>query len=334
MRRLLFLLLIACSSVVGCSDNVDIGLVAEQLQAAQTESAVQSTLPDDVIAAMKYEADTQRKWIKNMLESPHTAKSRALLIKNGITTDFDPLKAYLKYYTKSIDAGGIAIVGPDTVEDKYFRWARDAVLVMTSKRPELREGLLSKHQRFYMVIVDEYMEFFNLPENQTNSLVLDESLPREQAYRAGGCSGSWGTHIPSGMCWATMNQGSNYRTRIFIHEFAHALEFQIWHLQPGFRERLKKIYEAKLAEIGAERAAQVHIMSSTHEHFAEGVEWWFSGKGWPEKLYREYPLLAELIEEWFPKVTYTETGESVTIPEQGYHEWVTTSVSWKVIEEE
>ncbi|MDE0087482.1 MAG: hypothetical protein OXU23_17300 [Candidatus Poribacteria bacterium] len=332
MRRVLLLFISVCFFIIGCSDNVDIGLVANQLQAAQAESAVQSTLPEDVIAAMKYEADTQRKWIKNTLESPHTAKfrwdQRALLIKNGITTDFDPLKVYLKYYTKSIDAGGIAIVGPDRVEDKYFHWARDAVRIMTSKHPELREGLLSKHQRFYMVIVDQSTEFFNLPENQTNSLVLDESLPREQAYRAGGCDAHWGTHIPSGMCWSIMNP------RVFIHEFAHALEFQIWHLRPGFRERLKKIYEEQLAEIGEERASQVHIMTNTHEHWANGVEWWFSGKGWPEKLYREYPLLAELIEEWFPKVTYTETGESVTIPEQGYHEWMTTSVSWKVIEEE
>ena len=46
-----------------------------------------------------------------------------------------------KYYNRYIDAGGIAIIGNDTVADEYFLQAREVVMVLTSKHPELRYHL-------------------------------------------------------------------------------------------------------------------------------------------------------------------------------------------------
>ena len=51
------------------------------------------------------------------------------------------LSAPRDYYTKYIDADGIAIVGGDTVHDGLFQKARHTVLVMTAKMPALREAL-------------------------------------------------------------------------------------------------------------------------------------------------------------------------------------------------
>ena len=45
------------------------------------------------------------------------------------------------YYTKYISAGGVAIIGNGYIPNNYFYVARDIVLGMTRKRPELREHL-------------------------------------------------------------------------------------------------------------------------------------------------------------------------------------------------
>ncbi|MDE0088198.1 MAG: hypothetical protein OXU23_20930 [Candidatus Poribacteria bacterium] len=55
------------------------------------------------------------------------------------------------YYTKYIDAGGIAIIGNDLTEDVHFIEARRAVMVMTSKRPEIRDKL-AVDKNFYMIL--------------------------------------------------------------------------------------------------------------------------------------------------------------------------------------
>ena len=46
-----------------------------------------------------------------------------------------------RYYTRFIDADGIAIVGGDTIPNGSFQEARHIVLVMTAKIPELRKAL-------------------------------------------------------------------------------------------------------------------------------------------------------------------------------------------------
>ena len=62
----------------------------------------------------------------------------------------------LTYYTKYIDAEGIAIVGSDWVRDEQFYAAREIVLLMTSKRPELREPLsLKTGFRIILLSADE-----------------------------------------------------------------------------------------------------------------------------------------------------------------------------------
>ena len=51
------------------------------------------------------------------------------------------IDAQREYYTKYIDAGGVAIIGHARVDDVHFYNAREVILTMTSKRPEIRERL-------------------------------------------------------------------------------------------------------------------------------------------------------------------------------------------------
>ena len=69
------------------------------------------------------------------------------------------------YYTKYIDAAGIAIVAPQHIRTKDLLDARDAIVVMTSKHPELRERFLSKHGMFYMVLFPDIWEQREMPES-------------------------------------------------------------------------------------------------------------------------------------------------------------------------
>lgn len=347
MRRLLFLLLIACSSVVGCSDNVDIGLVVEQLQAQTEQSTVQTTLPPEVLEAMKFQADKMDKQLKNILtiadrhiENPeiveHWKQKKQQVLKKGLPDiDFHALQK--AFYTKYIDAGGIAIVSPDKVKDVFLLAARDAILVMTSKFPELRERLLAKHGRFYMILVKDPKDLRDIPEMQLNNSVINDT---EYRY-SGACSKNTGFEVEGeiadyvrGYCFAHVHERSACPPlNIFIHEFAHALEWEMEYLKPGIRDRIKEAYDQMIAEFGEEAKSKYHMAVAPHEYFAVGVEWWFRNLSWSEKLIEEHPMLAELLAEWFPRVECSMDWDLI-ITESGITEAVYDSISWKLVDDE
>ena len=342
MKRLPFLLWIVCFSALGCDEAVDFNLVAEQLQrGAEQASAVQTILPDDVLAAMQHEADQldrARELILGPLPNPlynspevidFFRKRRDAYLAAGIADlDFHALQK--AFYTKYIDAGGIAIVANNKVEDVFLIAARDAILLMTSKYPELRERLLSKHRRFYMVLIKDSEDMMNMPENQ---LVIDDQL-----LGIGGlCSPNrdlrFVEYPTSGPCFAQIFEKRCPPVFIFIHEVAPVLEIQMELLKPGFLNRLDQAYEQMLADVGREEALKFHMLSNPSEYWAGGAEWWFQGKGWREKLYEEHPLLAELLAEWFPKVDCVRDWDRYH-PPGGPTKITYRSVSWKIVEEE
>lgn len=317
MRKLYLLFLIVCwAAVIGCDDNVDIGLVAEQLQAAtQQEDVVQTSLPADVLAAMKIKADEMTNIIKKRLqwEDPPDwmVERNQFYIENGLVdVDFHALQK--AFYTRYIDAGGIAIVGHDKVEDIYFMAARDIILMMTSKYPELRERLHSKHQRFYMVLVSEKEDFYDIPEMQTIRYIVERDFIPFNGF----CTANTPPELKvvHTYCLAHVHRGSQPLS-IFVHEFAHALEAEMERLKPGFKRKLEKANQEDL----------VDPFNSPSEYWAYGAEMWF-GNGY-EYLSENTPLLVELLSEWFPKVRYLNTFEIV--PGQ---EIIDTLITWEIID--
>ncbi|MYB01493.1 hypothetical protein F4X90_17735 [Candidatus Poribacteria bacterium] len=337
MRRflLLFLLLIACFSVVGCSDNVDFGLVAEQLQDAQAGLVVQTTLPDDVLAAMQHEADEIDEQVKRIFEianRPNVPEAwiekKGLLIEKGIADDegnvlIDFHAQQKAFYTKYIDAAGIAIVAPNTVEDVFLLAARDAIVLMTSKHPELRERLLSKHGKFYMILVADDADFLKMPELQLNNYIL-QNIPVEFAGTCDTLSGYSAPHV-IGNCFAEMpRRGVGCPVYIFIHEFAHVLHLEMDRLKPGFDEQVREAYAQSLADFGEEESSKYHMMSNHYEYWAVGTERWMRGDR--ENLFKSFPRLVELLEEWYPAVDCV-TGFDI-------YDLTVNSVNLKIVEEE
>ena len=147
------------------------------------------------------------------------------------------LSAPRHYYTKYIDAGGIAIVGGDLVDDGLFQAARHVVLVMTSKVPGLREalsittpGVDNPNARFRLALLQGYEEIASDLPDVSNTLygsIFFYPLAAAQIVRLQTENGGVTRNGPL--------------VRTVIHEMAHAIHHTLIsrpHLFPDFGERL------------------------------------------------------------------------------------------------
>ena len=270
--KLFFLILILCICIIGCDEGmIDPMQLADIV--SQYETTVQTELPDEVLAAMKLKADMSKivhirihgEQHITELTTPEDVQNyqerRQWMIDNG----YDKIDYFHElqksYYTKYIDAASIAIVAPTHTRTKYLLDARDAIVVMTSKHPELRERLLSKHGKFYMVLVPEVWDLIKFPEVQLHSSLLDDD-PTNDSYVAS-CNTRYGRETPYkvGYCWAAVGTELS-SARTFVHEFAHALESEMERLKPGFEDKLRNIYKDSKE-------------APWYEYWASAVEIWF-----------------------------------------------------------
>lgn len=218
----------------------------------------------------------------------------------GDVTLIDELKAWQEaYYDRYVDAAGIAIVGNSGFGDVHYIRAGHIVLTMTAKRPEVRE-MLSVENGFYMILVG--------PGDTTGWWYPPEV--RHTAIRIGyvpppGCS----QDSRGGFCSGYVFGGQGQRVfEIFVHEFAHAMEYYIiTRLDKDFHDQLKQAYEEALAS-GA--WAGLYAETNMGEYWAEGAVVWFYDVG-PGRTFETYealkahdPLLFDLLDAWFPRVSF------------------------------
>lgn len=293
-----YILLIICLilSILGCDENP-----LDPTQIISLEPIGEPTVtapPDEVfeIAMGPGRADRVRswksfysKWVDETFNKNLERKFPGVPIEE--LEESDLLTLQKAFYTKYIDAGGIAIVSHEEVEDLLVIKAREAVLTITSKHPELRDRLQMEYG-FYMILVKNWITGWNVPE-----LV--------NTWLSSSCTVTQNLHAPgvTGYCTARV-KGSNYRSDklwIFVHELAHVLDIEIERLQPGFLKKVEVAFEAANRRHGA-----------YWEYFAEGLATWFFdiGDDFTTQQYRSYeefaekdPLLYELLSEWFPKVS-------------------------------
>ena len=239
--------------------------------------------------------------------NPQILELQQKLKRNGAeAVDLDFLLAlYRDYYDRYIDAAGIAIAGNHTVADESFREARNVILLMTAKHPELRDRLQTRHG-FYMILY-KVREGDKVPE-----LYLYAKLLGSPVISLGACSkGSTLTaQAITGYCFApeimrqtklTYPHGYGF-VSLFAHEFGHAIETEIARLDANFRDKLKQAYATS---IELETWGESYAASNWWEYWAEGVVHWFYdiGEGRAFENRQDFaerdPLLAELLGEWF-----------------------------------
>ena len=187
---------------------------------------------------------------------------------------------------------------------KYLLDARDAIVVMTSKHPELRERLLSKHGTFYMVLIPNSRDQIDMPERKLNTDLTNDDPSDDFRGVFGACltrSGS-GTPYKYGLCWAVVGRDTS-SARTLVHELAHALDSEMERLQPGFLDKRSEYYKG--------------TGFSSYESWARTVEAWFYQKK-PDGYegFIEEKVAGELLDYWFPRVLLQNESRRFSIGER------------------
>ena len=247
--------------------DADMAFALEMEAILQSEGAVLSPIPDDVYKQL---------W-------GHYTKAGSLAPRN--------------YYTKYIDADGIAIVSGDLVDDRCLQAARHIALVMTAKLPGLRDALAIYQNSsilgnipFRFVITNLYSDEEPQPFDPANPTfpkhgdIDADNLPEYKGivrgntrYWAGECGGivcrvSMGLPPPWMLKRGNGNPDRVHGVRYAIHEMAHAIEYAIiqHNLIPDFVERLGAAF-AKEMDI-VQRLEEARAAGATPEQIQERYE--------------------------------------------------------------
>ena len=223
------------------------------------------------------------------------------------------------YYTKYINAGGVAIMGNDYIDDRFFYAARDIVLGMTFKRPELREVLspsrehrpgatllpgfhdVTKRQtptrKFRMILIHNDMSYTSLPEIQLGAGLFKYNV----APGGGGFGINWGWGYVGGYS----HSEEIYMYSVICHEFAHAIHYAIRLIDPTFDDRLSAAYAAAKASGISTFKNHRALRDGSSEYWAYSATEWFERFGSPllhDSFRRRDPLIYALLEEWFDPI--------------------------------
>lgn len=177
------------------------------------------------------------------------------------------------FYKKYVDAGGIAVVSSDKVQDEALLTARKLIIGMLMKRKDIRDYMSKRHCRF--MVIGEHENVSDIPEYAHIC-----SSPEKIAFwnkRARGFGGAPEDSLSSScgeenlLCLSgDRYQGEN----ILIHEFAHLIHtVGIVDLESDFNKRLELVMD-HAEKKGLWRGT--YAISNKEEYFAETVQTFFN----------------------------------------------------------
>ena len=325
MKIRFLLLIFLCLSIFGCGDE-GIEKVLHDIGAAPTVQGVVGPVPDHIKEmCWGKNVETLMAELEDAIDGIYTnEEGQTVHDPDGIYADL--LIHYIclrreqeAYYTKYISAGGVAIMGNGVVDDRFFYTARQIVLSMTQKRPELRPllspsrenrpgatqhsirhdltGRTTPSPKYRMILVHLHQGSVAMPESrfQTGAIF----------YHSGYTIGSHGTY--GRVVVQRTSDGRLFFANTFIHEFAHAIHHAIEILDTTFDARLKAAYAAAkengsyFGEVGSANYA----LKNKSEYWAESARVWFNTLASPKReftrgRFREMDSrMYELLDEWF-----------------------------------
>ena len=339
MRNWVYLFFVMCLCVCGCADE-QLSQPMEMVffGGGDADVAAESTItgvPEDVQLLVWGDRDAL---VEELLGLPESYEALGIVFGYGKLSGAEARKEWLldqiclierqqDYYTKYIEAGGIAIMGNWTVDDAHFYNARDVILIMTSKRPELRAPLTPQGDKKFRIILFS-LERYGDPSAPPETMAFPPSIPE---YPGGHNHAGWcgwtsckvGVQAnPSPESWGRLGGGAY---SILIHEVGHAIHDAINALDPTFQARLEASYAAAYANAAEawpsplghleQYSKRSYAMTNVMEYWAEGVSDWFGYvtvevfEG--EWLYRDMilkrdPVLYALLDEWLPFIDLKE----------------------------
>ena len=296
------ILIILCLFIISCGD-IEIQSTLRSLSAPATADTEITGVPIEVQELVWYDPEAGREKLRVILEAGDTQPA---WVADGIRKNICKGEQQRRYYAKYIDADGIAIMGNSNVTDQEFHIARDIILTMTAKRPEMRK-LMSPAGKFRVILVQDTpsSSIGEIPEFACLNYEID----------AGGIGGRFKS--------VSLVSARSRSWHTQIHEFAHSIHTFIncYEIFEGycyytsgvdldaqnFVARLKKAYETAI-EAGTWRGE--YAETSDGEYWAEGAVRWFLsiGPGAEFLTHADFaardPLLAELLDEWFAIETF------------------------------
>jgi hypothetical protein len=225
------------------------------------------------------------------------------------------------FYKKYADALGIAILSSERVPDAALLVARDIVIHMLAKRPDLRREMVAKGMRVGVMAVTESTT--DIPEHrdrkkpppgdprltpgekrgyETGTGIAAMSDKEYWDRRARGLGGNPTTCAEENLLGyaGTRYYGEN----IFVHEFSHAIMgVAIRTADADLFANIQAAYKAAMAN-GLYKGH--HAETNANEYWAEGTQWWFwSNYEWfdgktrlqtPDDLWAYDPTLYTLLD--------------------------------------
>lgn len=212
------------------------------------------------------------------------------------------------FYKKYCDASGIPIVASLKVSDSALIAARNIILGMLSKRPDILAEL--KRQNIHIAVMSPTEVTTDIPEHSD----LYRRFPNTDWNKR--CRGIGATFQRRTCSCAEENllqlPYDRYRgENILIHEFGHTiLNIGIAPIHPDFLNRVQQAYaNARNHELWNNTYAATNF----DEYWAEGVQDWFDANLYASspngihnqihtqaQLWRYDPGLAQLLSEVFP----------------------------------
>jgi hypothetical protein len=182
-----------------------------------------------------------------------------------------PPAGFSLFYSKYLDAGGIAIVGSSKVPDAAFFAAREIVNGMLAARPDIRAAMIANGA--YAGIIAESEVTTDIPEHA----FLKDDPSTDWDARARGLGGTIWVPITTGaeenlLC----DSADPYRNEsIFLHEFAHAVMNLGLPFVAGGPAIVSSVGQTYDDAISAGLWANTYAGLNVAEYWAEGVQSWF-----------------------------------------------------------
>jgi hypothetical protein len=259
--------------------------------------------------------------------SPSPAPVEKPLVEDYVKANLGPVPPSLgfdAFYKKHTDALGIPIVSSEKVPDAALLVARDIVIHMLAKRPDVRQAMVARGWRVGVMALSESTT--DIPEHRDRKKPapgdprLTEGEKRQyeagtgiatmtdKEYwnrRARGLGGNPTTCAEENLLGypGTRYYGEN----ILVHEFSHAIMGVLRTVEPPLVEAIQAGYARAMAK-GQYKGH--YAATNPAEYWAEGTQWWFwSNYEWmdgetrlqtPDDLKAYDPELFDLLGRVYP----------------------------------
>lgn len=223
------------------------------------------------------------------------------------------------FYTKYADALGIPVLSSEKAPNAALLVARDIVVHMLSRRPDLRDAMVAQRWRIGVMAQSEFTT--DIPEHRNlKRPSFDEVTDFERAHwdrvskltdkqywdkRARGLGGNPTTCAEENLLGYPDTR--YYGENIFVHEFSHAIHQAIRMADPKLAADIEQAYRDAMA-LGLWKNS--YGTTNPDEYWAEGTQFWFYSNyeyvdgdrriNSPVDLMRYDPKLYELLGRVYP----------------------------------